>query len=83
MSGSPAGPCSTGCYGRSAGPASTAAGPAALVHGLRHTFATEPANANANVYTLMNLLGHESISTSQRYVTTAGRETRVGPARPP
>ena len=45
--------------------------PRALVHGLRHTFATE----HANVYTLMNLPGHESISTSQRYVTTTGRET--------
>ena len=29
----------------------------ALVHGLRHTFATEPANADVSVYTLMELLG--------------------------
>ena len=34
--------------------------PGALVHGLRHTFATELANANVSVYTLMKLLGHES-----------------------
>jgi integrase len=40
----------------------------ALVHGLRHTFATELANADVSVYTLMKLLGHESMVTSQRYV---------------
>lgn len=49
----------------------------ALVHGLRHTFATELANANASVYTLMKLLGHESMVTSQRYVDGAGTETRA------
>lgn len=48
-----------------------------LVHGLRHTFATELANANVSVYTLMKLLGHESIATSQRYVDGAGTETRT------
>lgn len=48
----------------------------ALVHGLRHTFATELANANVSVYTLMKLLGHESMVTSQRYVDGAGMETR-------
>lgn len=49
----------------------------ALVHGLRHTFATELANANVSVYTLMKLLGHESMVTSQRYVDGAGTETRA------
>jgi site-specific recombinase XerD len=49
----------------------------ALVHGLRHTFATELANANVSVYTLMKLLGHESMVTSQRYVDGAGTETRT------
>ena len=44
----------------------------ALVHGLRHTFATELANADVSVYTLMKLLGHESMVTS--HVTAA--ETR-------
>jgi integrase len=34
----------------------------ALVHGLRNTFATELANANVSVYTLMKLLGHESVA---------------------
>ncbi len=48
----------------------------ALVHGLRHTFATELANAHVSVYTLMKLLGHESMVTSQRYVDGAGTETR-------
>lgn len=38
----------------------------ALVYGLRHTFATELAEAKVSVYTLMNLLGHESISTPPR-----------------
>jgi integrase/recombinase XerC len=40
----------------------------ALVHGLRHTYATELANSAVSVYTLMKLLGHESMATSQRYV---------------
>jgi site-specific recombinase XerD len=52
----------------------------ALVHGLRHTFATELANANVDVYTLMNLLGHESMVTSQLYVTAAGNATRKAAA---
>jgi site-specific recombinase XerD len=43
---------------------------------LRHTFATELANANVSVYTLMKLLGHESMVTSQRYVDGAGIDTR-------
>ncbi|MCH9733067.1 MAG: tyrosine-type recombinase/integrase [Actinomycetia bacterium] len=49
----------------------------ALVHGLRHTFATELANANVSVYILMKLLGHESMVTSQRYVDGAGNDTRA------
>ena len=53
----------------------------ALVHGLRHTFATELANADVSVYTLMKLLGHESLVTSQRYVTAAGTETRTAAAQ--
>lgn len=53
----------------------------ALVHGLRHTFATGLANADVSVYTLMKLLGHESMVTSQRYVTAAGTETRTAAAQ--
>ena len=48
----------------------------ALLHGLRHTFATELANADVSVYVLMNLLGHESMTTSQRYISAAGTDTR-------
>jgi integrase len=53
------------------------------VHGLRHTFATDLANANVSVsvYELRTLLGHESLATSQRYVVGAGRETRAAAAR--
>jgi integrase/recombinase XerC len=55
----------------------------ALVHGLRHTYATELANSDVSVYTLMKLLGHESMATSQRYVTAAAGETRAAAARNP
>ena len=55
----------------------------ALVHGLRHTFATDLANAKISVYELKTLLGHESISTSQRYVDGAGQETREAAAQNP
>jgi integrase/recombinase XerC len=57
--------------------------PGALVHGLRHTYATELAGSDVSVYALMKLLGHESMSTSQRYVTAAGMETRSAAARNP
>jgi integrase/recombinase XerC len=57
--------------------------PGALVHGLRHTFATELANSDVSVYTLMKLLGHESMATSQRYVAAAGTETRSAAAQNP
>jgi len=53
----------------------------ALVHGLRHTFATELANSEVSVYTLMKLLGRESMVSSQRYVTAAGTETRAAAAQ--
>jgi integrase/recombinase XerC len=53
----------------------------ALVHGLRHTLVTELANADVSVYTLMKLLGHASMVTSQRYVTAAGTETRTAAAQ--
>lgn len=47
------------------------------------TYATELAGANVSVYTLMKLLGHESMATSQRYVTAAGSETRSAAAQNP
>jgi len=55
--------------------------PVALVHGLRNTYATELAGSDVSVYALMKLLGHESMTTSQRYVTAAGTETRSAAAR--
>lgn len=57
--------------------------PGALVHGFRHTYATELASSDVSVYALMKLLGHESMTTSQRYVTAAGTETRSAAARNP
>lgn len=57
--------------------------PGVLVHGFRHTFATELANGNVSVYALMKLLGHESMVTSQRYVDGAGTENREAAARNP
>jgi site-specific recombinase XerD len=55
----------------------------ALVHGLRHTYATELANCDVSVYALMKLLGHESMVTSQRYVDGAGTQNRAAAARNP
>ncbi|MFH5229412.1 tyrosine-type recombinase/integrase [Antrihabitans spumae] len=55
----------------------------ALVHGLRHTYATALANQKVSVYTLMKLLGHESMATAQRYVSGAGVETRPAAALNP
>jgi integrase len=57
--------------------------PGVLVHGFRHTFATELANDNVSVYALMQLLGHESMVTSQRYVDGAGTENRAAAAQNP
>ena len=57
--------------------------PGALIHALRHTYATELANTNISVYELMKLLGHESMATSQRYVSAAGAETRAAAAQNP
>jgi integrase/recombinase XerC len=54
-----------------------------LVHGFRHTFATELANENTSVYALMKLLGHESMMTSQRYVDGAGTQNRAAAAQNP
>jgi integrase/recombinase XerC len=57
--------------------------PGALVHAFRHTYATELANTNISVYTLMKLLGHESMAASQRYVISAGTENRAAAAQNP
>ena len=81
VTGSRVAPCNTECCARFGAPASIPTAHGALVHGLHHTFATELANADVSVYTLMKLLGHESMVTSQRYVTAAGTETRTAAAQ--
>ena len=53
----------------------------ALVHGLRHSFATELADSGVSGYKVMKLLGRESMVTSQRYVTAPGTETRTAAAQ--
>lgn len=55
----------------------------ALVHQLRHTFATAMADQNVSVYTLMRMLGHESMTTTQRYTSGAGTEVRGAAALNP
>jgi hypothetical protein len=47
------------------------------------TYATEVANADVSVCKLMKLLGHESMTISQRYVSGAGTENRAAAARNP
>ncbi|MFT7600628.1 MAG: site-specific recombinase XerD [Acidimicrobiales bacterium] len=48
----------------------------ALVHALRHTFATNLAHNGASGTELQRLLGHESLATTQRYVDATAREVR-------
>lgn len=48
----------------------------ALVHALRHTFATRLAEDGANASEIMALLGHASILTSQHYIDATAREQR-------
>ena len=43
------------------------AGLKASCHHLRHTMATQLLNANAELVTIQDLLGHNSIKTTQRY----------------
>lgn len=49
----------------------------ALVHALRHTFATSIARNGASGVELQRLLGHESLATTQRYVDATAREVRA------
>ena len=49
----------------------------ALVHALRHTFATSVARSGASGIELQRLLGHESLATTQRYVDATAREVRA------
>ena len=44
--------------------------PGALIHALRHTFATRLIENGVSAIELMGLLGHASLQTTQRYVAT-------------
>ena len=48
----------------------------ALVHALRHTFATRLIENGTSAVALMELLGHKSLATTQNYVKASGRELR-------
>lgn len=48
----------------------------ALVHLLRHEFATRLAEHGASAHELMKLLGHASIATGENYVATTARQVR-------
>jgi len=54
--------------------------PGALVHALRHTFATRLAEDGANAAEIMALLGHASLNTSQAYIDAIAREQRKSAA---
>ena len=49
----------------------------ALVHTLRHEFATRLAENGASAHELKELLGHSSIATGQHYVESTARELRL------
>lgn len=49
----------------------------ALVHTLRHEFATRLAENGASAHELKELLGHASITTGQHYVESTARELRL------
>lgn len=45
-------------------------------HAIRHTYATEMAKAGANVTTIAQILGHESIKTTQKYIDLGQQNIR-------
>ena len=48
----------------------------ALVHALRHTFATSALEAGADVVELQELLGHASLETTRRYLSATAQGLR-------
>lgn len=69
------------CY-RFAG-VETAVQRGALVHALRHTFATRVGASGASAVEVMELLGHRSLNASQGYLGVTGRELRDAAAANP
>lgn len=55
----------------------------ALVHALRHTFATTLIENGATAIEVMGLLGHASLSTTQRYLATRPDQLRAAVAANP
>ncbi|WP_432523015.1 tyrosine-type recombinase/integrase [Kineococcus sp. SYSU DK006] len=55
----------------------------ALVHALRHTFATRVVASGGSAVEVMRLLGHQSLTTSQRYIDAAATELRTAAAGNP
>jgi integrase/recombinase XerD len=51
--------------------------PGAMVHALRHTFATRLAEDGANAAEIAKLLGHASMNASQTYIEVTAREQRL------
>jgi len=49
----------------------------AMVHALRHTFATRLAEDGANAAEIAKLLGHASMNASQTYIDVTAREQRL------
>ncbi|MEY8042159.1 tyrosine-type recombinase/integrase [Saccharopolyspora cebuensis] len=49
----------------------------AMVHALRHTFATRLAEDGANAAEIAKLLGHASMNSSQSYIDVTAREQRL------
>ena len=39
-----------------------------VIHSLRHTFGTRLGESGADAFTIMRLMGHSSVTVSQRYV---------------
>ncbi len=58
-----------------------AAIPRFTAHQLRHTFGTEAASAGIPATELQALMGHEDLSTTQRYVRVTGRDLERAMAR--
>jgi site-specific recombinase XerC len=55
--------------------------PRFTAHQLRHTFGTEAASAGIPATDLQALMGHEDLSTTQRYVRVTGRDLERAMAR--